>query len=320
VYTEPGVLPSPFTSYTPVASNNDLSASNKQSRLTFTPTANTRYVIALDGAGSAAGNYVLNWSQADPTATTVAAVLPTARSVTTRATATAFVTIINAGSTTATGCAPQKPPGFPALFGYQTTDASNQLTGAANTPADILANQKQSFVVAVTPTRDLNAADIAVVFACDNKPNAVTVSGLNTFLLSASPTPSPDLVAIGATPSADGILNIPGETGANFFGVAAINIGAAGTITASVDDNGGNVPVVVLLCQSDPATGACINPASPAASVSLSVAGNQTVTFAVFVNGAGVIPFDPARKRLFLRLRSTDGVVRGATSVAVRTQ
>jgi hypothetical protein len=44
----------------------------------------------------------------------------------------------------------------------------------------------------------------------------------------------------------------------------------------------------------------------------------QVVTYAVFAQATGAIPFDPAGKRIFLRLAS-GGVVRGATSVAVTT-
>src|SRR5439155_178152 len=136
---------------TEVASNNDISGSNKQSRVTFNAVQSTTYNIAIDGAGGAAtGKYLLNWAQA--------------------------------------------------------------------------------------------------------------AAGLNTFLLSASATPSPDLVAIGATPSGDGILNIPGNNGSAFFAAAAINIGAGAQITASIDDNGKGLALMATVCQSDPATAACVNP------------------------------------------------------------
>ena len=46
---------------------------------------------------------------------------------------------------------------------------------------------------------------------------------------------------------------------------------------------------------------------------------NATPTFAVFVQGSGNVPFDPAANRIFVRF-SSGGVTRGSTSVAVRTQ
>jgi hypothetical protein len=46
----------------------------------------------------------------------------------------------------------------------------------------------------------------------------------------------------------------------------------------------------------------------------------ETPTFAVFVKGNGTVPFDPAANRVAVRFRDGGGVIRGATSVAVRTQ
>ena len=48
--------------------------------------------------------------------------------------------------------------------------------------------------------------------------------------------------------------------------------------------------------------------------------GGQTPTFGIFVTGTGTVSFDPANKRVFARFKDGDGVTRGATSVAVRTQ
>jgi hypothetical protein len=144
-------------------------------------------------------------------------------------------------------------------------------------------------------------------------------SGLNTFLLSASIDPTPDMVAIAATTTNDGIVNIPGLTGTHAFATAAINIGAPGTLMATVDDNGRNLALKVALCQTDPATSACINPPTPGSAAVATVETNSIATFAAFVTGTGDVPFDPAANRLFMRFKTADGVTRGATSVAVRT-
>jgi hypothetical protein len=52
--------------------------------------------------------------------------------------ATAFATIINAGSSTATACGIAAVSFVPAKADYQTTDPrTNALTGTLNTPIDI---------------------------------------------------------------------------------------------------------------------------------------------------------------------------------------
>ena len=303
-----------------VAANDNISASNLQSRVSFTATAGTTYFIDLDGANGATGNYYLNWAEAAAGALTFASILPSARSVLTGTTATAFGSIINSGSATATACSLAEPPGFPGIFSYQTTDASNLPSGTANTPADIGGGASQSYVFAITPLQDLNSDNVAIVFDCTNTPPVVTVPGLNTLLLSASSVPSPDLISIGSTPTNDGILDIPGATGSAAFAAATIDIGAAGQITATVDDNGAGLSLIATLCQSNPATAACANPSSPASSVAVSVNTNDVLTFTIFVTGTGTVPFDPANNRLFLNFKTPDGITRGATSVAVRTQ
>jgi hypothetical protein len=208
-------------------------------------------------------------------------------------------------------------PSIPASFNFQTTNASNQLVGTPNTPVNIPAGGQQSFVFGITPSAPFNATDIPIVFDCANTLPAPGQTGLNTFLLSASSSPVPDMIAIGATPSGDGVLRIPGNNGVHAFGTAAVNIGGAGEITATVDTGGVTLPLSLTICQTNPGTGACLSP--PASSTSSTLATNASATYAVFAQASGAIPFDPAGKRIFLRLAS-GGVVRGATSVAVTTQ
>jgi hypothetical protein len=251
----------------------------------------------------------------------VAAVLPGSRSVQVGVAATAFGVIINTGNAVAKACGLAPATSLPASFGFQTTDPkTNQLTGTPNTPVDVNAGALQTFVFGIVPSAAFAPTDVALAFTCANTLDAPVHVGTNTLLLSASTTPVPDLIAIGATPSNDGIVNIPGTAGTGFLATAAVNIGAAATITASADDGGAGLPVNLSICQTNPSTGQCTNPATPGPSATVAVANNQTVTFTVFVKGAGTVLFDPANNRLFLRLKDAGALTRGATSAAVRTQ
>jgi subtilisin family serine protease len=307
-------------SLTPVAADDNLSGANIRSRIRFTAVQGATYYIAIDGMGAASGRYLLNWAQDAANASTYAAVLPYARSAVTGTPTTALATILNAGATTASGCSIAMPAGFPGTFMYQTTDAQNNLSGAPNTPVDIPPGAARTFMFAITPVAELIEAEFSAIFACANTPVTISLPGVNTFLLSASDQPTPDLAAVSVTPSQDGIVNIPGDTGTGFFVAAAINIGSLGTITATADDNGRALPLSLTICETNPATGACINPPAPTVSTTAAVPHNGAIYYTVFVQGAGNIAFEPASSRLFLRLRSADGVTRGATDVAVRTR
>ena len=179
----------------------------------------------------------------------VAAVLPSSRSVQVNTPAAAFATVINAGQAMAAGCSIAPLTSIPASFIYQTTDpATNQVTGLPNTPANIAAGAAQSFVFAITPTGPIASTDVQFSFDCaDTDPAPINV-GLNTFLLSASDTPVPDIVALAVTLSNDGIVNVPGTNGAAAFAVATVNVGATETITASADTGSATLPVVISSC------------------------------------------------------------------------
>ena len=249
----------------------------------------------------------------------VAAVLPASRSVMVGATATAFVTVINTGATTARAVGVTVGCRTPIEFSYQTTDPrTNGLTGAVNTPVDIPAGGTQTFVIAMKPTGAFAPTDLAFTFGGDNTAALTPLTGLNTLLLSGSTIPVPDVVALAATAGNDGIVNIPGATGTGAFAVASVNVGAGSPITVSADTGAASLPVSVQLCETNPATGACISPVG--SSVATSIAANATPTFAVFVAATDTVSFDPAANRVFVRFRDNDGVTRGATSVAVRTQ
>jgi CSLREA domain-containing protein len=253
------------------------------------------------------------------TTSVVAALLPSSRSVRVNTPATAFATIINTGQEIAAGCSITPLTNVAASFQYQATDpATNQITGNPNTPVNIAAGAAQSFVLALTPTAAFPPTDVQFNFDCANTDPAPINVGLNTLLLSASLTPVPDVVALAATTTSDGIVNIPGTNGTGAFAVATVNVGASGNITASADTGSAALPVTINLCQTEPATGACISGIGP--SVTTTINANATPTFGIFVQGNGTVPFDPAANRIFVRFKDGGGVTRGSTSVAVRTQ
>jgi hypothetical protein len=232
--------------------------------------------------------------------------------------ATFFATVINAGTTAATGCVIDKLSGVKGNLSFQATDpATNVPVGLPNSPVTIPAGGSQTFVVSVMPTAPFTSTEFAVYFGCANTQTARSRKGLNTVLLSASLTPIPDIVALAATTTNDGIVNIPGTNGTGAFAVATVNVGASGSITASADTGGLTLPVNISLCQTDPATGQCISAIGP--SVTTQINANATPTFGIFVQGNGNVPFDPAANRIFVRFKDSGAVTRGSTSVAVRT-
>jgi hypothetical protein len=247
----------------------------------------------------------------------VAAVLPGSRSVQVGVAATAFVTVINTGTTAATAVGITLLTDVPVTFSYQTTNAANVPIGTPNTPVDIPPNSIQTFVIALTPTAAFPPSDILLGFAGTNTLALHTIVGLNTLLATGSTTPVPDIVALVATPNRNGIIDLVGATGAAAFAVATVNVGAGGTITMSASTSDASLPLTITVCQTDPVAGFCLSP--PTSSVQANIGPNQTPTFGVFVVGNGIVPFDPGKNRITVIFTDAQGVIRGSTNVAVRT-
>ena len=250
-----------------------------------------------------------------------ASVLPSSRSVQVGTPATAFATIINAGTSAAIGVCVSPITSIPAEFTFQTTNPqTNQVTGTPKTATTIPAGQAQTYVIVSTPTAPFPPTDVALSFVGSNTLPAGTLVGVNTLLLTASSVLVPDIVALAATTTNDGIVNIPGPNGNAAFAVATVNVGASSSITVTADTGGVNLPVLLFVCQTNPANSTCVTPPTPAASVTVQINTNATPTFGVFIAGLGVVPFNPANNRVFVRFRDPNGIIRGSTSVAVRTQ
>lgn len=266
----------------------------------------------------------------------VSSVLPITRSVTNGNAATAFATIINPTATgsTATGCGLRLAGATPAQFSYQTTTPANALSGAANTPADIVAGGSQNFVFSVTSAAEFidgvgtpgfypsanNESDLFIEAFCGNRRSAEYTLGLNSLTFRSTAAGSADIVALAATlPANPGRVIVP--TTGNFVGVFSVaisNVGNAGNLVVSADTGGRTLAINnIEICPTD-AGGACTTPR--AATQNVAVGANGTATFGVFVRGTGAaIANDPARNRVFVRFAEGGNAV-GATSVAVRTE
>lgn len=253
-----------------------------------------------------------------PGTATAAAILPSSRSVTIGKAATVFATVINGGSTAATQCTVAPAAQIPAGFSFQPTNpATNQPIGTPNEAVDIDPGASQSFLLSLTPSAGFAPTELAFTFGCANAA-APKIDGVNTLLLSGSASPVPDLIALAATPSGDGILDLPGAAGANAFSVATDNLGAGGELTITADTGMAVVPVAIALCATNPASGSCLAPPSPA--VQLTIAADAEPTFSIFVTGTGPVAFAPGINRIFVSFADAAGTIRGSTSVAVRTQ
>ena len=256
--------------------------------------------------------------------TLLAAVLPNARTGFVGGPAvTAFASVINTGTTLARKCSIALPPGVPAVLDFQTTNAQNVPVGVLNAPVDVAPNNAtQSFVFMITPSQTFTQ-DIGLVFKCDNAA-APSFPGINTFLVTITTTPIPDMLSITSTATFDGISNIPGVTGTGVMANATMDINVGGTVTCTATPTPAGQPTRTLaanlsICQTN-SQGHCINPATPGASATLTVATGETDFFAVFIQGQGqAIQFDPGKTRVFF-LCTQGSVPVGEASVAVRTQ
>ncbi len=255
-----------------------------------------------------------------PPSPLAAAVLPGGRSVEIGDTATVFATLINGGTTELNGCGiqPSTAAGNYSLD-YQTTDpATNALIGAPNTPVSIAAGSYQTYVLSFNSNTAQSLPNLPLVFDCaDVTPAAVTI-GVNTVDLLFSAVPVPDIIALAATASGDGVVTVPfSQNGAAAFAVASVNAGTTGALTVVTDTGGAALPLDVSVCQTNPSTGQCLAP--PSTTLPVVIDGDETPTFSFFITANGDIPFAPGTSRIFVRFLDAANVSHGSTSVAVTT-
>ena len=245
-------------------------------------------------------------------------VAPEARtSVTNGPTVTYFASSINSGSEALTNCRPI-PGAFPAAnFGYQTVDATNQLTGTPNTPVNIPSGATQGFLLSYAPGATPYAGLVDGRITCDERDSQYTPY-LSGTLAIENGVQIPDVIAISATPSSDGVIRLNRIGGAGVMAVAAVNIGVAGEVRVTPQPLGTFPSIASFeVCETDAAS-QCIG--ARASSLTVNFAANQVRTFAVFARGFDdtSIPFYPDIIRIRLVLSATSsGRPVGLTSAAL---
>ena len=241
------------------------------------------------------------------------AVLPSARVSRVGVPVTAFAALINASNGEARDCSLSLPAEFgnSMHFDYQTTNSNNELTGSVSTPVNIPKGGLQNFLFSMVPKVEFSALDIPIVFDCRNTRKATVQTGLNTFLISATSRDMPDMVAISATATKDGVLRLSGKNNMGAFSAAAINIGNPGNVKVSVVSSQPNV--VSTICSTN-SKGIC--KALPADMVSLDVKAGEVLTFSIFAYANEYFSDDYSGNRITLNITS-GGVLVGASSVAI---
>ena len=248
----------------------------------------------------------------------VSSILPTSRSVEVGAGATAYATVLNAGLGAAESCTLTLGSEIPGtLTSWETNPGTNAVIGPANPAVSIPVGGAATWAFLIVVEEELPPTDVELIFDCENSAPASIYPGINTLLLSASSTPTPDVVALALTATGDGVLAIDGSAGSGAFVTASINVGSAGAVDVTARASDVNLPVDITICQSNPATAVCLSP--PSAVASLTIGPGETPTFSIFATARGNISLDPANSRVYVEFRDAGGAIRGSTSVAVQT-
>jgi len=230
--------------------------------------------------------------------------------------------MINASPDTGINCRIEPITAIPGSFSYQTTNPlTNAPEGVADTPVDMAPGAIQTFLFSITPNLPQDPIEIRMSMVCDNMTEANVQSGLNTLFLSSSFAAVPDVIALAATVSGDGVARLTDNSGV--FSIATANVGATDTLTVTAAFDPLDIGSATLsVCQTDPATSECLAPPVPAdVGVGASFDSGSTLTFGVFVSSSTPIEFDPSNRRIVVNFTEDgSGLLRGSTSVAVTSE
>jgi hypothetical protein len=273
--------------------------------VSLTSGANTITVIATDAAGNSATETVtVTYFAGD--AYLVFAITPNSRLAQVGTPVTIFMSVINAGTATATDVSISQASSLPATIDYQMWDGA-ALTGMPDTPMDIGAGETVNYVLTINTTAEFASSSMTFNVSSTNGATA-PVNGVNILTMAASTTPYADVIMMSTSLDVSTAVNTP-----TAFAIATINVGVADATDLSlvVDIPSSITGLVYQVNETNP-DGSIIGPA-----VGLTIPIGGTPTFAVFLTPTQVIDYDPANNRIVLKLVDGSGKVVGAQSVAV---
>lgn len=249
----------------------------------------------------------------------VAAVLPGARSGTIGGDAITVLMSVLSGGEGIQSCHIDDGGSAAVSMTYDLLDEGGLPLGLPGSVFDIVANGRVDLILSVTPLQTTTANGLAFYprLSCSNASTAA-IEDVNSLRLSIAEEAGLDILAIGVTPSGDGIIHIPAAGTASFMAAAAMNIGIAdgAPVRVEVDTGSARLPVDLSVCETD-ASGQCIS--ERAQFIDSVFDKHEPRFFGVFAQSESStgIPLDPANARVYLRFRSQDGALLSATSAAL---
>ena len=255
----------------------------------------------------------IGWVNSNIGTSLVNSVLPTSRSVPVGTAATIYNSVINAGTSTATGITLSLNPAPAGDFYYQQTNCiGNAIIGSPNPVLDLVPGGVLCYVLVFTPSAPFAATNVHVQAQASNALSTNLLTGINTWLLRSTLVSEPDIIA--QTTNTD--LHQVACSAANVFAVALANVGAAATgdITAVANTGTATLPLSISIVETDPPTGAITGD-----NILQNVGAGEFRSVAVFVTFNGCVSFDPAVNRIFIEFRDAANNVVGSTSTAVST-
>ena len=274
------------------------------------------YTVTLTATNAAGSNTVTKTGYITVTGASntaiVSAITPNSRSTQVGSPITVFMSVINAGTSTAHGVSIAQASSLPVTIIFQEWNpTAGTFIGTANTPVDIPAGGTANFVLAITPSSAFSTSPLTFTVAGTNTGGGAPIWLVNTLTMRATTAAAPDVIMMSTNYNVQTGVNTP-----TAFAIATTNVGGAAATGVSLNVV---VPASIpglsyTLSQTDPATGAIIGPATR-----LTINPGDQPTFVVFLTPTQPIPMDLVNNRITAELVDGSGNVVGAQSVAVST-